>query len=168
MGLVVANSAFYLAYSLLFVRGFFVMKTKVARDVALKNFLDDEFVDRVNNVVISGNYVDQVLGAVVGFALVLVLSFTIIATVNAGTYIVSAFACALLPVAAAVRSDTGGYISLCKRWEKVVLSNKMIMHSMITLGLLVVFLQALIKSRASGSRWPGSTFHPSMDLFRKL
>ncbi|WP_298938530.1 hypothetical protein, partial [uncultured Ruegeria sp.] len=82
--------------------------------------------------------------------------------------IVSAFACALLPVAAAVRSDTGGYISLCKRWEKVVLSNKMIMHSMITLGLLVVFLQASIKSRASGSRWPGSTFHPSMDLFRKL
>jgi len=135
--LVVANSAFYLAYSLLFVRGFFVMTTKVASDVALKNSLDGECVDRVNNVVVSGNYVDQALGAVVGFALVLILSFTIIATVNAGTYIVSAFACALLPVAAAVRSDTGGYISLFKRWEKVVLSNKMIMYSMITFGRLL-------------------------------
>ncbi len=83
VGLVVANCAFYLAYSLLFVRGFFVITAKVARDVALKNFLDDECVDRVNNVVISSNYVDQALGAVVGFALVLILSFTIIATVNA-------------------------------------------------------------------------------------
>ncbi|MDX8355490.1 MFS transporter [Cognatiyoonia sp. IB215182] len=142
VGLSVATGSFYLAYALLFVRGFFDMTTKVARNVALKSYLDDEHIDRANNIVMTCNYIGQALGAVIGFALISVLSMTSIAMANAATYVISSLVCLLLPVVSAIRSDTGGYTSLFIRGKKALLADTTILHSMIILVFSVIFLQA--------------------------
>ncbi len=142
VGLAVAAGYFYLACGLLFIRGFFDMTTKVARNVALKAHLDDSYIDRANNLVMTCNYVGQAIGTVVGFWLISFVPITAIAAANACTYVLSALTCLLLPFIPAVRSDIGGYISLFHRGRVALLSSRTIMHAMIILVFSVVFLQA--------------------------
>ena len=142
VGLAVSSGLFGLAYALLFIRGFFDMTTKVARNVALKTYLDNARIDRANNLVMICNYVGQALGALIGFLLIALAPIHLIALINGATYVISAFICLSLIAVDPVRTASGGYIELFKRGRNALMQNHAVRHAMAFLVFSVVFLQA--------------------------
>lgn len=128
-------------YALLFVRGFFDMTTKAARNVALKAYCGSSAIGAANNKVTAASYVGQAVGAAAGFFLIGKLGMLGIAAIDAASYFVSALLCRALPAAEAANASSGGYKEMLRQGIAAMKSNSDIFLSFCVLTASVVFLQ---------------------------
>ncbi|MCE6958345.1 MFS transporter [Cereibacter sphaeroides] len=141
VGLAMSADALWLAYALLFVRGFTDMTTKAARGVAVKQLAPAGQVASANNLVNGASYVGQCLGALLGALLVTIAGPLTIACVNAGTFLASAMLCLLLPMVAGQAAARGGYAEMFSRAMAAFRRDETVRRAMALLVGTVVFLQ---------------------------
>jgi hypothetical protein len=141
VGFSVAYAPPFITYALLFVRGFFDMTTKAARNVALKTFADDKGVAKANSVVTAASYLGQAAGAIVGFLLIGRAGIVAIAMVDAASYALSGLICLKLPVAQAIKSASVGYAAMLRRGRRALVSNPEGLQAFWILIAAVIFLQ---------------------------
>ncbi|WP_040853701.1 hypothetical protein [Phyllobacterium sp. YR531] len=141
VGATVAGGYLWLAYALIFARGFFDMTTKAARNVATKQYALPESIGRANNMISAASYAGQAFGALLGFLLIARQPMMSIASINAVTFVLSAGLCVLLPWRAAIKSAEGGYAALWRRGRDALLSDAALLEAMGYLVATVIILQ---------------------------
>lgn len=141
VGEAVVHGFSWLAYALIFARGFFDMTTKAARNVATKQYAQPGNVERANNMISAASYTGQACGALLGFFLITRQPMISIASINALTFVLSAGLCAVLPWHAAIKSAEGGYLTLWQRGRDALRSDAALLEAMGYLVATVIVLQ---------------------------
>jgi hypothetical protein len=141
VGLSVIFAPSPVTYALLFVRGFFDMTTKAARNVALKTYCESSAIGAANNKVTAASYFGQAVGAAAGFFLIGKLGMFGIAAIDAASYLVSALVCRALPAAEAANASRGGYKEMLRQGIAAMKSSSDVFLSFCVLTASVVFLQ---------------------------